>query len=123
MRIRVWTWAAFLAVVVALALGGVALADDRGEIEFTGVVTKLPESGLVGDWKVNDITVHVTDATTERTEATHGRHGSARMVSPCPTVSRFRASGRGAFARGGDRDAIENRVAPCFPCSPWWSFS
>lgn len=64
MRIRVWTWAAFLAVVVALALGGVALADDRGEIEFTGVVTKLPESGLVGDWKVNDITVHVTDATT-----------------------------------------------------------
>lgn len=64
MRMRVWTWAAFLAVVVALALGGVALADDRGEVEFAGVVTKLPESGLVGDWKVNDVTVHVTDATT-----------------------------------------------------------
>lgn len=64
MHTRVWTWAAFLAVVAALVLGGVALADEQGEVEFAGVVTKLPDSGLMGDWKVNDITVHVTEATT-----------------------------------------------------------
>ena len=64
MHTWVWTWAAFLAVVAALVLGGVALADEQGEVEFAGVVTKLPDSGLMGDWKVNDITVHVTEATT-----------------------------------------------------------
>ncbi len=31
---------------------------------FCGVVKGLPASGLVGDWTVNDVTVHVTAATT-----------------------------------------------------------
>lgn len=65
MKARLWTLALLLAVIAILAVGSVAFADEthEGEVEFHGIVTSLPASGLVGDWQVNGVTVKVTEAT------------------------------------------------------------
>jgi len=63
---RVW---GFVFLLVAFSLLGVAaVADDHGggskDFEFSGTIQALPPSGMTGDWKVSNKTVHVT-ATTE----------------------------------------------------------
>lgn len=62
--------AALLVAVVATGIPGASAEDDPGEVEFHGVVEALPGSGLVGDWVVSGVTVHVTAST--RIEEEHG---------------------------------------------------
>jgi len=64
-------------VTVALALGAFAAVPDavgmsKGDVMFVGVIESLPDNGLVGEWKVVGVTIHVTDQTT-----IESRHGDA----------------------------------------------
>jgi hypothetical protein len=45
--------------------------DQRRYIEFRGIITALPPSGLLGDWQVDRRTVRVTERT--RVDQEHGR--------------------------------------------------
>src|SRR5262245_3790745 len=54
--------------ILALALGAFSvvtgLADDDNEVEFKGVIQKLPNTpGFIGDWVVGGQTVHVNNTT------------------------------------------------------------
>ncbi len=54
----------FVSLLAVLALlGFAALADDKGDFDFTGTISALPSSGLTGDWTVAGKTVHVTALT------------------------------------------------------------
>lgn len=59
----------FVCLLVAFALLGLAAAaDDHGtsgsqDFHFSGTIQALPSSGLTGDWRVADKTVHVTAMT------------------------------------------------------------
>ncbi|RME43172.1 MAG: hypothetical protein D6791_16105 [Chloroflexi bacterium] len=46
-------------------------SDSVGYVKFHGVIRELPASGLIGDWRVDDIWVHVTEKT--HIEHEHGR--------------------------------------------------
>src|SRR5215216_6506645 len=56
--------AATLILVFGMFPAIAAFADkDDNEIKFTGTVTSLPSSGIIGDWVVSGTTVHVTGGT------------------------------------------------------------
>ena len=61
-----WSGAAILlAVLVSIIPAGIAFAGTTsgGDSDFYGTIQALPGSGLVGDWKVNARTVHVSATT------------------------------------------------------------
>ena len=52
-----------LTLLTVLFPASAAFAERASETELYGVVVSLPASGLVGDWKVGRVTVHVSNST------------------------------------------------------------
>jgi hypothetical protein len=52
-----------LSPVASQASDGSGEGSGGSDTQLTGVVESLPQGGLIGDWVVNGVTVHVTDAT------------------------------------------------------------
>jgi hypothetical protein len=71
-----------IVTIVALMCGlfpaGAAFASHDNEAKFTGTVQSLPSGGLVGDWRVDGRTVHVTSSTSIEQE--HGAVGVGASV-------------------------------------------
>ena len=57
------TLALVLAPMAALADSGGSGDGSGSDTQLTGIVESMPLGGLIGDWVVNGVTVHVTDAT------------------------------------------------------------
>jgi hypothetical protein len=55
---------------IELERGGRGPGDDGQKVNLKGVIQSLPGGSLIGDWTINDITVHVTSST--RLKAEHG---------------------------------------------------
>jgi hypothetical protein len=102
--------------IVALICGmfpaGAALASHENEAKFTGVVESLPGGGLVGDWRVDGRTAHVTSSTRIEQEdgpvsvgatvKVEGRQRADGSVDATEIEVRRNASGGGSGSGGGD---------------------
>lgn len=79
---------AMLLFLLSLAIGALAHDHPQRESKLVGRVESLPGAGLVGDWTVAGVVVHVT----AETEIDQG-HGSVQVGATVKVAGTFRADG------------------------------